>query len=546
MLDKHQQNHINNSATQNGLLKTASPRFMWMIVLSAIFVTFFVWLLLVNCSSFYLTPRSDTWDYAQLGRNISQGNFFISNFTYPVMLSKNPNPPFYTFWRLPVYPLVCSVPFLLFDSPSIQYFIIMSGIFFALGTGIYVLFLRRFLGTKPILVAVLFFITSPQLISPSLEGLSESFYTILLLSACGLLFSDSVKTDVISGIMFGLAWLTRSNTLFLFPALVIWFMIGSGTLRHRILRLLLTFFCIGFIYIPWGWRNYVLTGNPFFNMSSKLLWMFTKQSQGWTLFRTVPGTEVGNLSLPLSLLAKKFLYNLWHFAIVQRILSCNPIIFIMAIVGGVLAWKERKCYPMFWRVTIFILVSDVMSITALSFIEPAIRLYVSMLPFVYLLAAKALDPSGTTFSYYHRYYPRFFIIFFVILGISIISYFVQFVVKLPHKQWAILSSKDIDVLRNKLPSDGIIISDLPDYLSWTLDRPTLFLPTMKSYPDLERLGSNITVLHLSPELADFIKGEGIDEAIWLKVPKEYSPPELGSLILETASRHCFYRMSGMK
>lgn len=388
------------------------------------------------------------------------------------------------------------------------------------------------------------YVTSPHLIAGSLDGLSEPLYIVLILGTCLVLFKDRPQLDPLVGALFGLSWLTRSNSLFLIPGLLIWFLSGSGSWSHRIRRIGVTLGSMVLVCLPWWYRNYHLTGNPVFNMSTYLPWMFTAEYPGWTLFRTVP-TSLGSPTGPeFRLLLGKFFRNLWQFAIVQRFLSCNPFILIAALFGVVTAWKNRQKQKFVWRIVLFIAVNDILTTTAICWISPQLRLYVPLLPFTYLLAVLALTHllrEGT--KAVKKNSRLLFQCALISLIFSTVAYDVRFWLRLPEKPWPILTGIEIQELNEKLPSSGIIVSDLPDYLAWSLDRTVIFLPTLETFSELQHLSNEISVLHLSPNLPEFIAGEGIKEQRWLKIPSAVSVTGLGALILKTSSGHRFYAIT---
>ncbi len=56
-----------------------------------------------------IAPQSDLWDYAQEARQLARGEGFTSLYTYPVHLHPGDAPPFAVRWRLPLYAALGSV-----------------------------------------------------------------------------------------------------------------------------------------------------------------------------------------------------------------------------------------------------------------------------------------------------------------------------------------------------------------------------------------------------------------------------------------------------
>jgi hypothetical protein len=483
--------------------------------------------------------HSDTWDYAQLGRNNARGHFFDSDFTYPLALRWDPSPPFHTLWRLPLYPLACSIPYLFSAAPPIQVYCYLSGFFFCLAAALYARLAIKTLASRLLPLALFLFVLSPHLLSPSLVGLSEPFYISLVLAVVLCLLSDRAWLDAFAGLLLGLAWLTRSNVLFLLPALASWLLAGSGPLRKRFFRTCVFMLVMAMVCIPWWLRNAILTGSPFFNLSSYLPLMFTEEWPGWSLFRTVipPGRDMPELEM--SAFVDRGIHCLWTFGVVQRLISCNPVVWLAFLLGMISALKQRKSDPRSWRLCLFIVSGDIVTTGSLCFIHPDMRVYSPMLPLVYLQACHGTGRMLEDASLRARR-GQLACLLTLALVVSSAAYSIRFWSNQPRESWPTLSAGEIAQLKRDLPPGGVVASDLADYLAWSLDRPVLELPKVASFQDLQSRGVGVEIIHLSPLLGELVQSEGKAETQWLDVFRGSPLAGAGDLLFTTPSGHRFY------
>ena len=174
------------------------------------------WTLVFNLNhSDYLA--TDSCVYASIARNISRGNGFVSDITkfndnYKLYNKQGPMSPPGT---LPLYPMVLSLFFFTLGA-STKTVVISSGIFYILTVPFVYLFAKDFFGYKAGILSALFYIFTPQLLfNFSLSGLTEPFYTFLIILSFYIAYkSKSYKGFMLSGIVLGLSCLARYNSFF--------------------------------------------------------------------------------------------------------------------------------------------------------------------------------------------------------------------------------------------------------------------------------------------------------------------------------------------
>jgi hypothetical protein len=277
-------------------------------------------------------------------------------------------------------------------------------------------------------------------------------------------------------------------------------------------------------------------GDPFLNIASYLPYTFTETWPAWTLLRTVfmPETELPRA--PVFHLLERGVENLWTFGFSRRFLSSNPLAIALYYAGVYWAFRNRKKDPRVWEFAAFVGISETLLVLALCLINPEIRIYSTLLPVVYLVAILPLRGALSNGIRLKN------LALVAMLAISLL-YTARFAIDSPRASWPTLTFEEIVELRARIPSEGAILSDTPDYLAWTLDRYTIALPTLKSLPRLARPELTVTVLHLSPVPETLMHDEGDAEQGWYGFREGRLAPEpVGPLLYETRSGHRFYEI----
>lgn len=492
------------------------PTIAWVWVALAGSVVF--WLVVYHQSGSSLSPWSDTWDYAHLGResiNTSVGN---SLFTYPVLLEWGTEPPFPLLWRLPGYPLVCAVPFLFADDVPIQTFVYLSGLFLILAVMVAIVWGMQFMPPADGILWGLLLILFPSLLGVSFKGLSEPFYLLMLLLFVWRLERGNRFSDFSAGILLGILYLTRSNTLFLFPGIMLWVFLRQTNKTDGLLRVLGIFLPAGLVCLPWWWRNAVLTGDPMYLLTSRLVWMFSDHWPGFTLFRTYPPPELDWSWGALSSVIKKTLWNLWFVGIRQRFVSLNPVMLGLCLVALVCSYRDRVKSPRIWHLCLALLLTDAVTILGLAVFNPDFRLYLPMVPFLFLGAVIGLRMIR---EHWHPLISRSVM---VVVVVSVLAYQIRFWNRVEAEPVFPLLAAEQQTLAASLPEGAFVLSDAPGALAWDVGLYGLFLPTSDSLPSVLEAKGGECLLFLSPHYSVLLSGEGdADQSGWTLVLENQDP-----------------------
>jgi hypothetical protein len=198
--------------------------------------------------------------------------------------------------------------------------------------------------------------------------------------------------------------------------------------------------------------------------------------------------------------------------VVQRLLSCNPVLFGLALAGIWKTWRDRRIDPRFWMLSLFLILTDLVTVGFLSCVEPSIRLYLPVMPLVLLLALRGLDsrprihesanPEPAARS------SRGARILLTLVTLGALAYPLRYGLQIKEEPWPILPPASIQEIHRNLPRDSIFLSDCPDYLSSVLNRPAVFLPTLSTVDRTLQRWDRPVWLHLSPGAPEFLENEG--------------------------------------
>ncbi len=117
------------------------------------------------------------------------------------------------------------------------------------------IFMRRFLNERIALLTYIFLLFTPELVARGMSSYLEPLAAVFILLTLDFYLREK---PVKSGIMLGLAQLSKYSSLFFIPALITQEFITTRNLKKIGIAILIT----GIITIPFFAKNYVLYGNP--------------------------------------------------------------------------------------------------------------------------------------------------------------------------------------------------------------------------------------------------------------------------------------------
>jgi len=464
-----------------------------------------------------LTVLSDIWDYAQQGRELYRGHGFTSLFTYPVVYGQNPAGVFANLWRPPLYPLLISLGFKLAGGPSIHVLAVLGGLFMALTVVLISRFAEELLESPYGWTIGIIYALTPAVFKAAFSGLSEPLYGFLVLMTFYLFYRlektaiKDWKLPLGIGMVLGLSWLARSESLFLVPV----FLGFIGVISPKEKRWLnLSVFLGGLILVmsPWWIRNAMLTGNPFFNMSHDLWAMFTKDYPGWYRFR-LAGNEtlgLGYLFTHLPELSFKFIkYLVYNF---KGILKLHTLMVPIFFIGFI--WTNIKTQTRTFQTLMLALALTWLGISCL---ESDPRFFLGLLPVIIVFAGYFLWKGIVFFSGIIKLSSKLIlIIYMAALAIPVISLWTgKSIAGVQERSQAEEAARVATIENITVDKKMVVLTDAPDLTAWYGDRRTAWLPVMKDLPQLTANHPEIKGIYLTHHIYQIADDPDIRQ--WKKI-----------------------------
>jgi 4-amino-4-deoxy-L-arabinose transferase-like glycosyltransferase len=277
---------------------------------------------------------SDSFDYAQIARNIYLGNGFSTDILRPLSFRYFQYLPHPELIRPPLYPYTLALFFSMFGVNDFSC-ALSSGIFFILAIPLlYMLGKEMFKRNDIPLLAVIMVLLNKSILELSITCSADMMYTfsIILILYIAIKFKDRI---FLLGILLGISYLIRNNTLIFIPVWIIYiseFSIRRTYINIKNIGIFLSGFFIGIS--PYFIRNLIIIGNPFFTLYKYSILTYTKSFHFFDVWRIInpPSPFKLLISNPSELLGKSI------FNICRIIFQISPAnIFILLIVlGGIL------------------------------------------------------------------------------------------------------------------------------------------------------------------------------------------------------------------
>jgi len=230
-----------------------------------------IWLWAFNTHSFW---KTDALDYAQMGRELGSGKGLSTLHIFPRhirlfsekgYLEKENWPNLY---RYPL-PIILDAFFYKITANISMAAVLQSGAAFLLSIPVLFILATRLTNLKVGIISTIFYVADPVVFTGSYQGMSESLAILWILSLFLIVFSGEMSKPkyLAMGVICGLAYLTRTQLIFLVPLVVLYVWIQVQK-KARLSGLAL--FSIAFVFTigPWFVRNAALVGDPAFSFST--------------------------------------------------------------------------------------------------------------------------------------------------------------------------------------------------------------------------------------------------------------------------------------
>lgn len=451
----------------------------WVPVVILLLAAVLLWIPFWQHMSLVALQNPDAQDYAQISRHLARGEGFVTS-VMPLSglewmrQTDRLDQVWWNVHRFPLPSLIQASLFRMFGASDLTA-ALYSALFFFATIPLVFLFARRLFSQRVALLAAFLYVFAGGPMQDSVTGLSEPAMVFLFVAALYLVLWRGQDTWalVLAGVLTGLGFLNRSSIviygLLMLP--LIW--------KARPGRGWINLFVFGFpaaiVMAPWLWRNWQLTGDPLFSLTSALMVPYMTEvsphTHGWYVFAYQPAGEFV-LAHPAAVLKKWALLVVGLFGEDLTYIGGVPWI-LPVFVLSLLKKYDRPVEAMRrWLLVLF-----VAHVTILALLSNIPRYYVLFAPFIVIFAADVLVDVFDLFRARVRT-PRFAL--FLALAILPMVHWLTLVgpPRQPRNYRVRFETRfeNTDWLRANTPADALIVSDIPWSVGWYADRHSLMIP----------------------------------------------------------------------
>jgi len=477
-----------------------------------------------------ISPSSDLWDYSQEARQIARGQGFTSLYTYPTLLGAHEEPPYPVRWRMPLFAWRGSL-MLRSGTPLPEGYFVLGVVSHALIVFLVFLLGAHFHSPRAGMVAAAAALACPLLLDSYNPALSQAPVAAMgLLVWLLLLRGRGWATAFLAGVVAAAAWYARAETLLFAPLWIAaaWQGALASTsaqvsragpkapaapwLRAVAFGVAMAALCAPWPFLMRAWSGAAspIQGNP--------MLLYTPEYPGYASSRTymaaMPGYAAYMLAHPVSF-AVRWVKDAIGY-LVDLLWGLGPIAIGLAMAGLLLRevgvrYRELKPTRLFF-------IAMALQIAAFAGLQRSPRFLVPVAPLACvalgIAAAPALD----------RFCGRRMVVLLFLLLVGERAATVGFETRSALRRYPPLPAALADTLRARAaewPRERLLLTDIPDWSAWHLDRPALLLPTSKSMPRLLEEHAIAAIL-LSPDARARNVADG--DSTWIATWDRFVPP----------------------
>lgn len=491
----------------------------WTVVALALLVGLGAGILFAASARGRIAPQSDLWDYAQEARQIARGEGFTSLYTYPVHLRPGDTPPFPVRWRLPLYAIL-GAGMIRAGVALPDGFLLLGAITHAVLVALIALLAMRLAGglgagggtaAGPLLagpadagtpgataaagaIAAACAVLCPLFLDSYNPGMSQTLAAVLGLSVWLVaLRGGGWAGTILAAMAAAAAWYLRGESV-LFAPLWAWAIARAPDRRSgRDARRFGAGHAAGFLLLyaalclPWLIAVRVSEGSAAPLQGNPML-LYTHEYPGYSSARSLGASLPGPLAYVLGnpgSFALRYLKDLAGY-LVDLIGGLGPVAVALLIAGAVLGAARTLPIPLVLAVP--------WQVLALSALERSPRFLVPVAP----IACAAIGVAGASLLAS----PRARRVLLAVVGGLLLERAATLAYQRTdaHRKeppLPVALSRALGPRAEAWPRQALLLTDVPDWAAWQLDRPALLLPLSR---DLSRLTSTRAVsgILLSP------------------------------------------------
>ncbi len=470
-------------------------------------------------------------DHAQLARQMADGHGFVTTILRPLTLALQSNvSPHPDLVNAPLHPLLLAGGFALAE-PSEKMAPALGLLLWMLTVWSVFWVVRYWRDWRVAGLAAVFCACSTAGLMTATAGLPQPVMALLVFGAVAVVFLKSNGTGAggarlalwqpaVAGLLCGAAVLTDYRLLPLAFVLGIYL---AKTHDRRALSVMLFLGGLLLVLLPWWIRNIMVSGRLFgFYWYSAL--ENTRQFPGESIWRLthVPGHPLLYLLAHPWDLARKLAMGFSQYQMAgMGVLNPVAVFLCLVVLFGAPARSSRR--RLAWLVTS----SAVLVVLWSCLTRPDVRLLLALMPLLSCVAAAQLVLwVQANVGNFQTAKARLRV---STLGMQSLAYAgVIAVVAFPvvMQLGRALSTEKVDTmaigsaLNKRLPSRGAVLTDVPAFVSWYLNRPSLLLCQQETdLAELEKQVGHIAGVYLSPAVGEFSRRELGDWWMWLATPR---------------------------
>ncbi len=482
------------------------------LIVGMLFAFIALMYLVYHVSQFNRLTDVNAMDYAQIARHLHRGDGFTTSFIKPLGLMYEPsveNHPDLTY--PPVHIAVTSALMKVFG-PTDRAVSHSSGFAFLLTIPLLLTLAVRLFDWRTGILATLLFATHLANLNYSVSGLEASLLGLLVTGLLLLLHcaATSEKYELVwvgaAGVAMGLIYLTKYVWIAALLPAVFYLVIMKP--ERRLVRVLVFIAIVVIVASPWLYRNYSITGNPFFTLRWHEMVGQTLAHPANTIYRTfednLPSYIVFAVENPRAIFEKVRSGLTSLYGAIHNLggLFVTPFFLVGILVRLGDNQTERLRYLLYGMLVVVSVV--------LSFFIGAPRLIAPMSAFVIILAVaffwRLMD--ARTQSMEPRGRVRWMV---VAVGLLMVLHLHPVVTAItPDGPENITGETPLEQAMTQLKqtADGPVVTDVPWTVAWMADLDAVWIP--QSEADFRRTEERVgrfNWLMLSPTVARMASAE---------------------------------------
>jgi hypothetical protein len=423
-----------------------------------------------------ISPSSDLWDYSQEARQLARGQGFTSLYTYPTHLGPDESPPFPVRWRQPLYAARGAMVLNVGGPLPLGYFLVVAQSHAALVAFVFLLG-AHLASARAGAIAAAAAMASPLFLDAFSPGMSQVPVAALsVLVWLLLLRGRGTGIAVVAAIVAAAAWYLRGESILMAP---LWaWVAGRGNPRRGVV------FAAAYIVLcaPWPLWLQSATGAASSIQGNPML-LYTPEYPGYSSARSyghaLPAALPYVLAHPATF-AARWIKDVLGFGL-DLLGGLGPIAWGLAMAGLLLRDPRGRYEPL--RPTIPFAIAIALQIAAFAALERSPRFLVPIAPLVCVMIGIAAAPALDRLCG-RRAVAALFALLIAERALTVAFQTREAPRRFPPIPAATATALASATAESRAPA--LILTDVPDWVAWHLDKPAVLLPMSRDLAAIER------------------------------------------------------------